>query len=122
VSNANGGSDLRKIPDPPVQSDSTDRAATQEQKAILGESYEEDRRRQDHHRTQGIKNVAYYGLAALVWFGVLLILMVATVWAFHILAPEHWRWLGKDEIDRLQGLLFSSSLAAAVTLIGKKVL
>ena len=43
-------------------------------------------------------------LVGVVLFGVSIALLI---WGFNLLAPEDWRWLEDDRINRLQVILFS---------------
>lgn len=99
-----------------------DSLAKKERAAIQGDDYEEDGKKQDHRRNQGLKNVAYYGMYCLMWFGILLLITFVSIWAYHILSPSCWHWLPKEGIDHIQTILFSGALSAALTLLGKKVL
>lgn len=106
----------REIPDDDVAAPNPDSNAGKEQAAIFEDDYAEDGRRQTHKREQGIKNIAYYATAALVWGGIVLIVGLSGVWAAHMLLPSNWRWLTPAEIDHIQALLFSGSLSAACRL------
>lgn len=114
-----GDNEIKNIPEvaPGVVKDSK---AQREETAILAHDYEDDGRRADHRRQQGVKQVAYYVLCAGVVVGVLAITAIAGVWLWHILTP--WRWLSPDEIDHVQSILLSGALSAAITLLGSKVI
>lgn len=113
--------EFKKLPDTDVSA-SPDAKAKKEEEAIFSGEYDEDAKRQDHRRLQGIKNIAYYAILILVVIGVGLVIMLAVVWFWHLLAPHKVRWLEPIEIDHVQSLLFSGSLASALTMMGTKFL
>jgi hypothetical protein len=119
--NTNQAEPILNIPD--IESaPRPDSDATREFQAIITDSYEDDARRQDHGRSQGLKNVGYWATVALIAGGVLLIIVMTGIWAWHMLLPPCRRWLSHDEVEHLQSLLFSGALSAALTVLGKKVL
>ena len=61
---------------------------------------------------RGVRHVAY----VLPFLGFVMLL----VWLWHLLAPDAYRWLGKDEIGHLQALLFSGAISALATAIATK--
>ena len=113
---------IRSIPNEPIPPPDVDSAASKEQQAILSFSYEDDAKRRHHKRDQGIKDIAYYATCGLVTVGVAIIGVSSLIWAWHLLMPPPWRWLQPADIEKLQGLLFSGALSAALTLLGRKIL
>lgn len=37
------------------------------------------------------------------------------VWTFHYLTPEHWHWLGEQQLSKIQSVLFSGGMGAVVS-------
>ena len=43
-------------------------------------------------------------------------------WMWHVIMPDHWRWLTADEVNHLQALIFSGAISALVTAVATKVI
>lgn len=119
--NDNGDEPLKDIPDIDSEVGEQDSDARKEADAIRLDEYEDDRKKQDHRRQQGLKNVVFWVLAAMVCFGAAGLLMIAGVWLIHVIGWHEWRWLTEVEIDHVETLLFSGAISAAVTLLGAKL-
>ena len=103
------------------ESDETDGNSKTERRVVYSDEYDQDSRKQEHRRTQGIKNWSYWALLVSVGFGMLVIFSVVVVWLIHVLAPEHCRWLSQDEVQYIKTILFSGALSASITMLAHRL-
>lgn len=82
----------------------------------------EEAKRLDSRRSQKVKDELFWCLRTALRTITVLILAAVTVWAWHLVMPDRWRWLSAEDRDLLQTILLSGALSAAATAAAKKVL
>lgn len=102
-------------PDP----DDGDSLATSEAVAMAGnKDLENDGKKNEHDRHQRFQNHANWVALGLLWCVAAFTLIGMTIYIFHLLAPEAWRWLDTDALDKIRtlltGVLFSSAISGYV--------
>lgn len=106
-------------PDTPITGDDT---ATAEARQFNSGLSERDVRREalesDHDRSEKFRNHFELAIIGMMWVVVTGFLILALVWAFNIGLPSKYRWLDKDQIHDLQGILTGGLL---IGLIGDHV-
>lgn len=69
-----------------------------------------------------LRHCFFYAVAALIVLAALLFAGTLCIWAWHLIAPDKFRWLSKEELDKLQVLVFSGAASSLATVIGKRVI
>lgn len=103
----------------PDLNESNDCLATDEAAAWAGNrNLEGDEKAQEHGRHQRFQNHANWVALGLLWCVAAFTLIGMTIYIFHLLAPEAWRWLDTDALDKIRtlltGVLFSSAISGYV--------
>jgi hypothetical protein len=88
--------------------------------ALANNTLEDESKRNDHKRREGIRDHAKWGAVTLFWIFVVLVIFSIFAFAFHLLMPVAWHWLSLDQQDKIKTILFSGALASVATGYSKK--
>lgn len=96
-----------------------DNLAKNEAAAIASnEDMEADGKKKEHGRHQRFQDHANSVAMGLLWTVAVFTLIGISVYVFHLLAPECWRWLTPDALGDIRtlltGVLFSSAMTGYV--------
>lgn len=95
--------------EPPKQKD---KDASNESKSIDREDLAIVGRRQEHKRSERIRNVFGWGTVVLLVLGFVIIGTSLLSVAAHYLLPDCCHWMGDEELDAITTVLFSGGLYA----------
>lgn len=71
-------------------------------------------------RTEAVRtNIHYAGLFAF-WTLVIVLTSLSLVWAWHLGAPEKWRFLNAEQLSDLQKVLLAAVSSSAATQLSKQ--
>lgn len=104
----------RVIPEPstPIESDEL---STLESQGFENDNLEQRAKIGDHRRREGtldnITSAAIYALR----LAVALVGIFAVTWGWHIVMPDKWRWLDRDQVATLQSIIVSGVASSALT-------
>jgi hypothetical protein len=113
-----------EIPSPPANGGADDSFARKEADFLQGKRQnlagwaEENQIKRD----EMLRHCFFYAVAALIVLAALLFAATLCIWAWHLAAPDNFRWLSKEELDKLQVLVFSGAASSLATVIGKRVI
>jgi hypothetical protein len=78
--------------------------------------------RGDYKRDEQLRDHLHYCALALLWFGVIIFIVATSIWMWHMLTPESYHFLTKDQRSDLQSLLFAAVGSSLVTDYGRRIL
>lgn len=78
--------------------------------------------RGDYTRDEQLRDHLHWCALALLWFGVVIFMLSASIWMFHLLMPESRHFLTKDQRTDLQGVLLAAVGSSLVTDYGRRIL
>jgi uncharacterized membrane protein YcjF (UPF0283 family) len=104
----------------PQPSKEIDLLAEREASAIETGNYEQEARKNEHYRRERFQNHLGYAAIILFWLAVFALILMATCWIWHIVAPEQWHFLTAQQISSIQNMLFSATIAKFIPQIAKK--
>jgi hypothetical protein len=86
--------------------------------SLLGSGFTEDeirRRAADDEYLRGKKFKDHFERLAIaaMWIAAAAILAVGSIWIWHLLASEEYRWLSKDAVDKVQNIFTGGILISA---------
>ena len=114
---------VREVPSVPLDGSSEpDKEAKQEFAEYKDQRLEQEARRLQHRRREGVRQQVHVGALLLIWLAIIVSAGMLVTWGFHLLAPEGYHYLSPDQYDELKNVLFSALLAAFVSEYAKKVL
>lgn len=107
---------LPEVPDiPPFLRGATpDEKALAEQQGFTNRNLEEIAGRNEHRRSEKLRDHVARAAVCLFWFGVGIAGIAVGITAWHDLAPESWGWLSKAQLDKLHAMLLSGAVASAL--------
>lgn len=106
---------IRDVPlEPEPTGTDSDKQAESEALAVAQGTLERDADKNQHHRREKTRD--HIGKAAVigVWLAFLILALGACVWAWHMLAPEGWRYLTSEDIAKVQSLLSNIIIGAVL--------
>lgn len=73
-------------------------------------------------RDEALRSHLHHCSVILLYFGVIVLLVCAGVWLYHLLTPIPWHFLTTDQRSQLQNLLISALGSSVVTDYGRRML
>jgi hypothetical protein len=92
-------------------------ARAEQEAAMLaqGVDLEEDGKKQEHRRYQSFRNHINLALIFVFWIVAVSIMVGILIYAWHIVAPDKWKFLSEKGFNKLQTLLGSAVLSSALS-------
>lgn len=115
------GSDHFDIPAVKAPAGTDDLARREFEAIISGRDIDAEADERDHDRFQRIAEAASYLAIALICTVAILLIAAIAVCGIHLLAPEGWTWLDAMRLEKLKDILFSGTLAASMTALGRYI-
>jgi hypothetical protein len=82
------------------------------------ENLDTDGKQKEHGRHQRFQDHANKVALGLLWAVAVFTLMGMTIYVWHIIVPETWRWLPQNSLDGIRtlltGVLFSSAMSGYI--------
>ena len=114
----------RKIPPvtsvPPVDSDAREEEEAFD-KGNIDQLLFAKAKRAAYDRHEKLLDMAALALRWAVLFLVGFLLIGVSIWFYHLVAPEAYHWMTKDQQEKLQTILLSGTLSAFITVLGHTV-
>lgn len=114
---------LKKVPNIPLSDEKRDSLAEDEAKAFGSQrSFEEllrEGRKRAYIRSESVRDLFGWLVKGFILLAAAILAWAVVVWAWHLLMPECRRFLAPEQVDRVQALLFSGSISALITALGR---
>ncbi len=76
--------------------------------------------RGDLRRYESVQTHIHWAGLLVFWAFVIVVLVLALIWAWHLGAPEKWRFLSTEQQNDLQRVLLAAVGSSALTQVAKK--
>ena len=85
-----------------------------------GRDLEAEAKRTSYERSEHLRDHVKMAVVLLFWLCFGLIVLSVCTWTWHFLVPSEWHWLDKDQLDKLQTILFTLAAASGLKTVAKK--
>lgn len=94
--------------------------ATKESISLNEGDLEKEAKRSEHKRRENFREQINKAAKIIFWIGVLGIIVLIFTEIWHLVTPTCWHYLEKDQLSKIETILFSGMIAAMVSEYTKK--